>query len=95
MFFFLRFYLFLDRGEGREKEGEKHLCKRYIDQLPPPRPQLGTWPATQACALTGNQTSDPLALRLVLNALSHTSLGILEFLSRVLHDLIYIVKKIT
>ena len=34
---------------------------------------LGTWPATQACALTGNLTSDPLLPRLALNALSHTS----------------------
>ena len=29
--------------------------------------------ATQSCALTGNQTSDPLVCRLVLNPLSHTS----------------------
>ena len=36
-------------------------------------PQLGTWPATQACALTGNRTSDPLICRLVLSPLSHTS----------------------
>ena len=36
---------------------------------------LGTWPATQVCVLTGNQTSDPLVLRLVLNPLSHTSQG--------------------
>ena len=34
---------------------------------------LGTWPATQACALTGNRTGDPLACRLALNPLSHTS----------------------
>ena len=27
-------------------------------------PLLATWPATQACALTGNQTSDPLVHRL-------------------------------
>ena len=25
-FFFLRFYFFLERGEGREKEGKKHQC---------------------------------------------------------------------
>ena len=35
----------------------------------------GTWPTTQACALTGNRTSDPLLHRLVLNSLSHTSQG--------------------
>ena len=34
--------------------------------LPLMRPLLGTWPATQTCALTGNQTSDPLVHSLVL-----------------------------
>ena len=34
---------------------------------------LGTWPTTQACALTGNQTSNPLLSSLVLSPLSHTS----------------------
>ena len=38
-------------------------------------PLLGTWPATQACALTGNRTSDPLVRRPVLNPLSHSSQG--------------------
>ena len=36
---------------------------------------LGTWPATQACALTGNQTGDPLLHSPALNPLSHTSQG--------------------
>ena len=36
---------------------------------------LGTWPATQACVLTGNRTSDSLLYRLALNPLSHTSQG--------------------
>ena len=31
------------------------------------------WPATQACALTGTQTSDPLVCRQGLNPLNHTS----------------------
>ena len=30
-------------------------------------PLLGTWPATQACALTGNRTDDPLLHRPALN----------------------------
>ena len=60
-------YLFLERGEGREKEGNINVW------LPLSRPLLGTWPATQVCALTGNQTSDPLVHRPVLNPLSHTS----------------------
>ena len=36
------------RKRGRE------TCQRYIDGLPLTRPQLGTWPTTQARALTGN-----------------------------------------
>ena len=36
-------------------------------------PHRGTWPAPQACALTGNRTGDPLVCRLALSPLSHTS----------------------
>ena len=69
--YFLKIYLFLERGERREKERE-----RKIDvYLPLAHPLLGTWPTTQACALTGNQTGDPLVLRPTLNPLSHTSQG--------------------
>ena len=38
-------------------------------------PSLGTWPATQACALTGNRTGDLLVHRPALNPLSDTSQG--------------------
>ena len=65
--FFNLNYLFLDRGEGREKEGEKHQCVAT-----PTHPHWGTRPATQAYALTGNRTSDPLLPSLVLNPQSHT-----------------------
>ena len=69
---FLKFYLlFLERGEEWEKETERNT-KVWV---PLARPRLGTWPAIQACALTGNQTSDPLVCRLALNPLSHTSQG--------------------
>ena len=44
-----RFYLFLE-GEGREKQRERNINV----WLPLERPLLGTWPATQACAQTGN-----------------------------------------
>ena len=67
-FFFLRFYLFIFR-EG-EREGDKHQC--VVASCEPP---LETCPATQTCALTENQTSNPLVHRLALNPLSHTSLG--------------------
>ena len=61
-------YLFLERG-GREKERERNINVR----LPLTCPLMGTWPTTQACALTGNRTSDPLIFRLALNSLKHTS----------------------
>ena len=45
--FFLDFiYLFLDRGEGREKQRETNNVWLSLA-----RPLLGTWPATQANAL--------------------------------------------
>ena len=79
--FFKRLYLFifLDRGEGREKEKKRNINVR----LPLTHPLLGTWPATQACALTGNQTGNPLVRRPALNPLSHTSQGpkVLSYIS--------------
>ena len=76
-FFFLkRFYLFLDRGEGKEKEKERNINVWLPLTLPLP----GTWPATQACFLTGNWTSDPLVHRPSLSPLSHTSQGHFPFL---------------
>ena len=43
-------YLFLERGEQREKEREGNINV----WLPLTCPVLGTWPTTQACVLTGN-----------------------------------------
>ena len=60
-----------ERGEGREKEKERNINV----WLPLTHPLLGTWPTTQPCALTGDQASDPLVHRLVLNPLSHFSQG--------------------
>ena len=67
---FLSFLVFLERGERREKGRERNM-----DWLPLTRPQLGTGPATQAYALTGNRTVNLLVCRLALNPLSHTSQG--------------------
>ena len=54
-------YLFLEKGEEREKERERDFSVRgKIARLPL---QLGTWSATQACALTRNQTRDVLVCR--------------------------------
>ena len=52
--FFFKIYLFLDRG--REEERERNINVWLPLTWPPP----GTQPATQACALPGNWTGDPL-----------------------------------
>ena len=72
--FFLKdfIYLFLDRGEGREKERERNINVWF----PVAHLLLGAWPTTQGWALTGNQTSDLLVLRPAFNPLSHTNQGI-------------------
>ena len=69
--FFLKdfIYLFLERGEGRERERERNINV----WLPLACHLLRTRPATQACVLTGNPTSDPLVRRPALNPLNHTS----------------------
>ena len=62
-------YLFLE-GEGwREKQRERN----FNVWLPLTRPLLGTWPTTQAVAVTGNRTGNPLVHWLAPNPLSHTS----------------------
>ena len=67
-------FTFIERGREREREGEEHQCVRDTSIiLPLARPQPGTWPATQACALTGNRTRDLLVHRPTLSPLSHTS----------------------
>ena len=63
--------LFLERGEGKEKERERNI-NGWLSLV---CPLLGTWPATQACVLTGNQTGNPLVHRPMFNSLSYTSQG--------------------
>ena len=63
-------YLFLEREREEEREGEKH--HHVVGSRVPP---TGDPAATQACALPGNQTSNPLVHRLALNPLSHTIQG--------------------
>ena len=63
-------YLFLEGKGGWERGRETSMCGCLLHA-----PPLGTWPTTQACALPGSQTSDPLVLRPVLNPPSHTSQG--------------------
>ena len=58
-FFFFKGFMFLfistQRGREGEREGEKHQCVVASHM-----PMLGTWPETQACALTGNWTGESL-----------------------------------
>ena len=49
---------------------------RYINQLPLESVQLGTWPTTQARALTENQTSALSVCSLALGPLSHPGQGV-------------------
>ena len=69
--FFKRFYVFLERGRETSMSGRN----RNTYWLPLIQPHLRTWPATQTCVLTGNQTSDPAACRTTPSSLSHTSQG--------------------
>ena len=68
--FFFKDFIYRQRG----REGEKHQC--VVAFRMPPTGEL-TWPATQACALIGNRTGNPLIRRSVVNPLSHTSQGYL------------------
>ena len=67
-------HLFLETGEGREKERERNITVRDSDRMPLTRPQPGTWPTTQARALTGIHRN-PSVHRPALRPLSHTSWG--------------------
>ena len=51
------------------------MCERNMSWLPLAWPQQGTWPATPACVLTGNRTTDLWVHRPALNPLSPTSQG--------------------
>ena len=66
-------YLYLEREEERERNTDVKEKHRLV-ALHVPHP-LGTWPAPQACVLTGNQTSNLLVNRPALNPLSHNSQG--------------------
>ena len=73
---FKKNYSFIFRGKGRGKDRERNIKVWF----PLVCPLLRSWPATQACALTGNWTSDSLIHRPALNPLSHTSQGYKSFL---------------
>ena len=76
--FFKVLFIFREREREGEREGMKHQC--VVASCTPLR---GTWPATQACALIRNRTSDPLVCKPLLNPLSYTSQGkLLVFLKK-------------
>ena len=64
-------YLFLEKGRVWEREGEKH---QSVASHMCPDQGLGTEPTTQACALTGNWTSN-LLLCMSMPKLSHSDQG--------------------
>ena len=64
-------YLFIFGKRGKEGERERNINV----WLPLACPRLGTWPVTQACALTGSRTGDLLLHRPTPNPLSHTGQG--------------------
>ena len=85
-YFFLNIlfiYFYREEKGGRKRGRETSVCERHIDLLPLTCPQLGTWPATQACALTGNRTCDLMVHNPALGPLSHTSQGKISSLSKV------------
>ena len=69
-FYFFRFYLFIFWRRGRRKKDRGRNINMW---LPLEHSLLGTWPATQACALTGIQTGNSLVCRPAFNPLSHAS----------------------
>ena len=82
LFFFLRFYLFIFREMGRKgkRRRETSIWSARETSVPLTRLQPGTWPATQASALTRSQTGKLLVCRTMPNPLSHTNQGnILRF----------------
>ena len=78
-------YLFLEGEDRKEKERERS----FNVWLPLAHPLLGTWSTTQACALTGNQTGDPLLCGPALHPLSHTNQGHYRSLLQIFSSIFY------
>ena len=77
IFTFFKHFIYLFSENATEKERERNINV----WLPFVSPQVGTWPETQACALTGNQTNNPMVHRTVLNPLTHSRQGAFKFFS--------------
>ena len=70
-------YLFLEKGEGREKERERNISVRQKHGSVAFR----TCPVTQARALARNRTRDLFLGRTPPNRLSHTGQGLWVFIN--------------
>ena len=83
---YFRFYLLLvEEKGGRKRSRETLMCESYIQLVASHKPPVwGTWPATQACALTGNWTSNILVHRPALDPLCHTAVADEGFLMLIL-----------
>ena len=85
-FFFKVFiYLFLERGEGREKERERNISV----WLPLMHPLLGTWPVTQACALTRESNQRPSGLQAGAQSTEPHQPGLHIYMHTYIHTYIY------
>ena len=69
------FFFEWERGREGKRGRETMMCKRNMDGLSPMRPQQRTLSATQACAPTGNPTSNLLGCGMMPNPLTYTSQG--------------------
>ena len=75
--YIFHFFITLFLENGREGERERNISASHV---PLTCPLLGTWSTTQAHALTGNRTSNPLVCRPAQDPLSHTGQDHYSFL---------------
>lgn len=80
--FFKRYfvYFFLECRGGRRRERDIDVGEEQ-GWVASRMPELGTWPTSLACALTGNQMCSLFVHSPVLTPLNHTSQGKIYFLN--------------
>ena len=82
---FLRYFIYLFLERRREGKRERNITK----WLPLVHPTLGTWPTTQACALTGNWTGGPVVHSIQSTEPHQPGLFVSFFWFLSYHDVIY------
>ena len=75
LFFYDLIYLFLEKGEWREKERERTSMWETLISCLLHIPWLGTKPTTQAHSLTRDRTGNLSHYEMMPNQLSHTGQG--------------------